>query len=257
MRVNLEVMLALGLSWLIALPANGEIAKAQFSIFVEPRNPPIIRGTTSLPDGTPLIIVLKKPWLADGRERIARGVSACGEDCLPLEARSTVEQGRFAAGPFSFNGKPVPPGRYPIEIWLPSAKIPAASAVYASVLQISNPPSQVQPTEETRGRTELPTEMSKANLSYESRYFLAGLLLRASSVCSENARRLIDASFDLVSSSELKRVAQAFPEKTKGWMLEGTGAFNTGVMSDGLSLACAHARDTATRAKGNQFQSIR
>ena len=87
---------------------------------------PIVRGATDMPDGTWLFINLQKPWLPDAQQRIAQGRPACGSDCIPAEtganhllgATVVVQNGGFAAGPFSFKGQPISPGIYPIEIKL-------------------------------------------------------------------------------------------------------------------------------------------
>jgi hypothetical protein len=96
----------------------------QFAISVSGDLFPIVRGTTNLPDGAELFVMLKKPWLPDGAQRLTRGLAACGDDCLPATANRslgtivTVRQGIFVAGPFSFNGAPFRPGAYPLEISL-------------------------------------------------------------------------------------------------------------------------------------------
>jgi hypothetical protein len=87
---------------------------------------PIIKGITDMPDGTMLFVNVRKPWLPDGQQRVARGVPACGEDCFPATTGATyltganvvVKRGNFAAGPFSFRGEPFPPGTYPLDISL-------------------------------------------------------------------------------------------------------------------------------------------
>jgi hypothetical protein len=87
---------------------------------------PTVRGTTDMPNGTWLFIDFKKPWLPDAQQRIARGLPACGSDCIPAEtgadhllrATVVVQNGGFTAGPFSFKGQPIPPGTYPVEIKL-------------------------------------------------------------------------------------------------------------------------------------------
>ena len=86
---------------------------------------PVINGITNLRDGTQLFVIVKKPWLPDGAQRISRGVPACEDDCIPatdsrgvMGAIVSVRDGGFVAGPFSFNGKPFKPGAYPLEISL-------------------------------------------------------------------------------------------------------------------------------------------
>ncbi|WP_319798563.1 lysozyme inhibitor LprI family protein [Nitrobacter sp.] len=97
----------------------------------EPR--PTVRGTTNLPDGTHLIVELRKAWLPDGGRRLAAGLAACGKDCSPLFvsgggqfADALVTNGQFTAGPFADAGPSDPlPGRYILEVSAWSADQPA------------------------------------------------------------------------------------------------------------------------------------
>jgi hypothetical protein len=99
--------------------------RAHFKISIDGGNYPIIRGDTNLPNGTKLFINLKKPWLPNGAQRLAQGLAACGEDCLPatgpdhhLGINVIVQSGTFVAGPFSFNDRPFSPNIYPLEIFI-------------------------------------------------------------------------------------------------------------------------------------------
>jgi hypothetical protein len=104
-------------------PRNGP-ASYSFKISVKGSDFPTITGTTNVPDGTQLLVNVKKAWLPDGQQRVARGLPACGDDCFPATApdhrligvTTTVRNGRFTAGPFSFRGRPFAPGIYPLEI---------------------------------------------------------------------------------------------------------------------------------------------
>lgn len=98
---------------------------ARFKIFASGGVYPIINGSTDLPDGTRLLIILKKPWLPDGQQRLARGLPACGDDCFPADGAgqrggivAIIKGGSFVAGPFSFNGKPFRRENYPLEIFV-------------------------------------------------------------------------------------------------------------------------------------------
>ena len=87
---------------------------------------PTVTGTTNLPDGTQLYIWLKKPWLPNGKERLAVGLSACGDDCFPVQTNSklpdgvglgvVVKNGHFSDGPFTDNGAALRPGEYVLEV---------------------------------------------------------------------------------------------------------------------------------------------
>ena len=87
---------------------------------------PIVTGTTNLPDGTQLFIVLQKPWLPNAKERLAVGLPACADDCFPLQTNSTlpngvslgvvVKNGHFSDGPFTHRGAALPPGEYVLEV---------------------------------------------------------------------------------------------------------------------------------------------
>jgi hypothetical protein len=92
----------------------------QINVFANGAEHPVIRGSTNLPDGTNLTVVLKKPWLPDGQQRIARGVPACEENCVPAEDNVAVRRGVFETKPFSFNQKPIRAGTYEVEVWTPA-----------------------------------------------------------------------------------------------------------------------------------------
>lgn len=121
--------------------AANSIAKAQtFKVTVEGDQFPVIRGTTDMPNGTKLIVWIKKPFRIDAQQLIAAGLSACGYDCIPASgpsgqpgAASEVVDGAFKAGPFSFKGKPIDPGKYPLEITF-SADIATATPAQISRL---------------------------------------------------------------------------------------------------------------------------
>ncbi len=85
---------------------------------------PVITAKTDAPNGTKLVVILKKPWLPDGAERVARGIPACGEDCFPASGPDgksgvtvVVQNGAFEAGPLSFGGKPIAPNVYQLDIY--------------------------------------------------------------------------------------------------------------------------------------------
>src|SRR5665213_288978 len=107
-------------------PALQPAGTYSFQITATGGTMPVISGTTSVPDGTVLVINIKKPWLPDGQERITRGLAACGDNCLPatgpagesLGVDAVVKDGAFSAGPFSFANQPFPPGNYPLEIFI-------------------------------------------------------------------------------------------------------------------------------------------
>jgi hypothetical protein len=86
---------------------------------------PVLEGTTNLPDGATLQITVSKPWLPDAQQRLMRGLAACEGDCsgpLPPDdgagSNSTVRNGSFRSGPFTYSGKALPQGVYPFEILL-------------------------------------------------------------------------------------------------------------------------------------------
>jgi hypothetical protein len=65
-------------------------------------------------------------------------------------------------------------------------------------------------------------------------------------VCGKNG--LAKVGIDLISSSELRAIAQAYPSTTEKWMREGAENFNRGVMEDGLPAACKFADEMRIRA---------
>jgi hypothetical protein len=83
---------------------------------------PIVMGRTNLPDGTVLMMWLTKPWLSNARERIAVGLSACGDSCFPLTVSGStfdevkVKNGQFTWGPVLDNGGALKSGTYTLEV---------------------------------------------------------------------------------------------------------------------------------------------
>src|SRR5580704_8612897 len=106
--------------------AQGQENQYHFAVSASASPFPMVKGATDMPDGTWLFVDFKKPWLPDAQQRIARGLPACGSDCIPAEtgadhlvgATVEVQNGGFTAGPFSFKGQPIPPGIYSVEIKL-------------------------------------------------------------------------------------------------------------------------------------------
>jgi hypothetical protein len=101
--------------------------KLKIATAISPRSPPvrthltrsggarpIIHGTTSLPDGAILQIIMRKPWLPDGQARLSAGLPACRNNCGPLMDRVMVKNGAFQMGPFS--DEPLDPGVYEFEL---------------------------------------------------------------------------------------------------------------------------------------------
>jgi len=122
-----------------------------FSISIGGGVYPIIDGSTDLPDGTQLFINLVNARLADGQQRIARGLPACGDPCWPATGPNhkvgiitTVQNGRFTAGPFSFDGKPFRPAAdYPLTISIWATDTPeeiraTGTPVYVSTIQVNS-----------------------------------------------------------------------------------------------------------------------
>jgi hypothetical protein len=106
-------------------PACAQRRSVDFKISVSGGVYPTIGGETNAPEGTRLLIYLKKPWLPDAQQRLAQGLAACGIDCFPATGpdhqfgiETIVKSGRFGAGPFSFNSRPFWPSVYPLEIFI-------------------------------------------------------------------------------------------------------------------------------------------
>jgi hypothetical protein len=125
---------------LAVVPREAATRSPQFELVADGANYPIIRGTTDLPDGTVLLVNLKRPWLPDARDRLAKGLPACEDSCAPAMgsdhhagALVVVSKGQFLAGPFSFSGKPIPPGWYPVEI---SLSVDPATATIEQIRRI-------------------------------------------------------------------------------------------------------------------------
>lgn len=89
---------------------------------------PSIVGSTNLPDGTKLLVSIKKRRLPNANERLATGLAMCEDDCLPasgpkgerLGVATTVLSGAFSAGPFSWGEKPFRQGNFEVEVYLVS-----------------------------------------------------------------------------------------------------------------------------------------
>ena len=100
---------------------------------------PTIHGSTNLPNGTQVVIVLSKPWEPNGEARLAAGLPACADNCLPPEAPNmtpTIENGQFSAGPFTYksvNGpQRLPPGEYPLRIYVMHNGMPDSEPDYVN-----------------------------------------------------------------------------------------------------------------------------
>jgi hypothetical protein len=83
---------------------------------------------------------------------------------------------------------------------------------------------------------------------YESRYMLAGFLLRASTVCEGN-KHDIDVAASLLNPDELKAFSKSFPDTTAGWMNRGAENSNNQVMKDGIPAACSFALNVLRKAE--------
>lgn len=103
------------------------------------------------------------------------------------------------------------------------------------------------------GRRAKPAETApkgrSASTFYESRYVLAGFLLRASRVCEGEGTRAIDAGFGLLDTEELKAISKAYPQQIAKWMEDGANKLNTGVMTDGVAAACSFAQKVMEQAE--------
>jgi hypothetical protein len=167
---------------------------------------PILRATTNVPDGTSLLVTVKKPYLFNAPQRLLRGLAACGDDCLPATlangmaaARVSVSNGRFEAGPYSFNGRPFKAGLYAVEVTL---DVPMASLTSEQVNRLVGTVLHTSYVRVGTGsqsqRTQNP-ESGDATV-FRSRFMLAGFLLRAAAVCGDDFKRTVTAGFDLVAS---------------------------------------------------------
>jgi hypothetical protein len=119
----------------IAFPASAQTPGFNVSIevTVADGSRPTIGGTTNLPDGTLLHILLRRPWLPDGAERLASGRTACGYDRCVLAASGNgmsdeveVRNGQFIDGPFTDRGAPLAPGIYDLDVSLDFANTQSA-----------------------------------------------------------------------------------------------------------------------------------
>lgn len=87
---------------------------------------PYIIGSTDLPEGTKLLVSIKKPRLPNASELAASGRPMCEDNCRPATApdgelsSTTVQSGAFAAGPFSWEGKPFWEGKFEVDVFLVS-----------------------------------------------------------------------------------------------------------------------------------------
>lgn len=115
---------------------------------------PTVTGTTDLPDGTELLVNVKKVWLPDAQQRLARGLPGCEQGCLPatgpsgesLGVKATVAGQRFSAGPYSFGGQPFTRGPYIVEVFITTpptdretAGLTPRQAIEIEVERLKNP----------------------------------------------------------------------------------------------------------------------
>lgn len=113
---------------------------------------PTIVGSTDLPEGTKLLVRIKKPYLPNAEQLLAAGLPMCEDDCLPaigpkgesLGVRVTVQSGAFSAGPFSWRtGKPIRPGDVEVEIFLVALPGQDESDLVETVKRMKNPISKI------------------------------------------------------------------------------------------------------------------
>ena len=85
--------------------------------------------------------------------------------------------------------------------------------------------------------------------AYRARLLLSGYLLRSALVCGgSSAKQTVEKAMRYAYGGDLKQFSQAYPQTAEGWMKEGSGHFNEGVMKNGLKSACAEAQKTAHEA---------
>jgi len=82
-----------------------------------------------------------------------------------------------------------------------------------------------------------------AGETYRARFFISGMLMRASIVCGKNWMGKAKVGLDLISTPEMRDLTRAYPQTTKKWLQEGAANFNDGVMKDGIPAACAFANE--------------
>ncbi len=176
------------------------------------------------------------------------------EDCIPavdnntslIGSRVIVKNGHFTTGPLSFAGKPIPPNTYPVEIqvWIDLKTAPIedlkkiGTIVHSGEVEIDGGGGQNSASHDGDAAT-----------FYQSRYFLAGFLLRAGKVCQTNTKQLTDSAFGLLGTSELKTMSKAYPQTTGKWMQAGADNFNIGTMKTGVVAACKYATQVRSEAE--------
>jgi hypothetical protein len=133
----------------MAAPANAAPPEIKLAITSGVR--PVIIGATDLPSGTQLSFYVKKPWLPDAQQRLARGQAACEDNCIPAVGpdmkapRAIVSDSSFAVGLLSFGSNPFTAGIYSLEISIvpdwnklpPGAIMKSLTPIYISKIKIS------------------------------------------------------------------------------------------------------------------------
>ena len=119
---------------LVVAPLSSVAADTIFVQFINKfsgGNKPTIIGETNLPNGTNISLILKKPYLPDARSRLQHGLPACEDNCFPLTAdtQTIVMDGHFSDGPFTNDGKALPPGAYTLEIITPIFQPPEVEKI--------------------------------------------------------------------------------------------------------------------------------
>jgi hypothetical protein len=239
--------------FVLALIASSSTAAGayRFSLTENGSPYPVIEGMTDAPNGTMLLVIIKNPWLPDANARLARGLAACGDDCLPaidstgmMGGKAIVKDGHFSVGPFSFAGKPIPPNTYPVEI---SLSVDVKTAPVERLKDLGKPLFSGQLQIGTERTASMAQNSENRGLFYEARYQLVGYLIRAGNVCNASKEH-IEATFSLLEPDELKTFSRSFPEVTKQWMTRGAELFNSSVMQVGIPAACDHAFATLKKA---------
>lgn len=95
---------------MVSLCAPAAALEAELRIHIEQLPRPVVSGTTNLPDGTELLVTV---------ERADIGYKA--------QAKTSVQGGRYKAGPFSHRDHNLPPGGYTVEVLMPIPPVQPAS----------------------------------------------------------------------------------------------------------------------------------
>ncbi len=212
MAIKITRIARLTVPLLLLLSANAWSFEPRMTVSVSKSSSPQIQGETNLPDGALLMLIVTRP-----------DIRYSAQDQL------VVKEGRFQTSGLSVSGRPLPPGKYGVQIFLQMAASnpPNVRAVIGSRGELMTgplvAPGKLDKMELTfRSSIEIPSQVPSANqpnnkdtdrVKNDGRAWMASapefcrsasyadLSLSEQSVCNEAAFRYLSKRWETVTAS--------------------------------------------------------